>query len=378
MLNWVEVDLGALAHNLNIVKSHLDPEVKIMAVIKANAYGHGLLESARVFWGAGAEWLGVGTIEEAIELRVSKIKVPILVMGYVEPPDYRRAIDFDISLTMYNPFELKQLSAAAQKLKRAAKVHLKVDTGMFRLGVDYREASKIVALIKGLQLVKLEAIYSHFSSADDLVYSREQLRNLQVFLFELQRQSHETLPVHMSSSRAIANFPEAHFEIVRPGISLYGLGEAFPNLRPALSFKTIISQLKRVPAGVTIGYDRTFTTKRPSEVAILPVGYSHGYPRALSNKVEVLVSGARAKVVGRVCMNQTIIDVTGINLRENYEVTLIGAEGDDRITAEDLAKICETNPHEIVSRIPKDIPRIYKRVALEETNDRKDEEFEQA
>lgn len=371
MNRWVEINLNALSHNLSIVKSHLDPEIKIIAVVKANAYGHGLLECARVFWGAGAEWLGVGTIEEAIELRVAKIKAPILVMGYVEPANFRRAIDFGVSLTMWDLRELKILSDQAAKLRRAAHIHLKVDTGMHRLGVDYREAARLMRQIRELPQVILEAVFSHFADAGSRDYSKEQIHALQVFLFELQRTLGEVPPVHFANSQAIASYPEAHFEMVRPGIALYGLAGAFENLAPALTLKSTIAQIKRVPAKVPIGYGRTYLTRRPSLLAILPIGYVDGYPRALSNQAEVLIAGSRCKILGRVCMNQTIADITGINLRDALEATLIGAEGGDRIKVEDLAKWGNTNCHEIVSRIPKDITRIYNKIVQDEQREQK-------
>ncbi len=359
MLNWLEINLDRLSDNVKKLRQFLEEEVKIMAVVKANGYGHGLVETARTVWAAGADALAVAELEEAIELREAKIKAPILVMGYTPKEGFSEAIDFGISLTLWDHEEAQALSFKAEKLRRPGRFHFKVDTGMHRLGARPEEAADILEKILRLPGLAFEGIYSHFAEAGNIAFSQEQLKSFKSVLFGLQRKGLAIPLSHMANSEGTLNYPEAHLDMVRPGLIIYGLINHRIDVSPVLEFKTVIGQIKRIPQGETVGYNRTFKAERPMRIAVLPVGYSDGYPRSLSNKAEVLIRGKRAKVVGLVCMNQTIIDVTGISCRVGDEVTLIGEDEDDKIEVSDLAKWAGTNVHEIVSRLPADLERKF-------------------
>ena len=361
MLSHLKINLRAIEHNIRAIRKRLEPETRIIAVVKANAYGHGLVEVSRVAWAAGAEMLGVSSVDEGIILRQAKIRAPILVMGYTDPSDYHRVVEHILQPTIFNRDEIIELGKVAAASHSPVRVHLKIDTGMHRLGVLPDEVVEYVETIRKEPYLMLEAIFSHFAEVGDGRYTQEQIKTLQSALFNLQRTGIELPLIHMANSAAIARFPESHFDMVRPGIAVYGLSEDYPDLKPALSWQTKIVQVRRAAAGQKIGYGLTYETKRISSIAVIPVGYADGYPRALSNEAEVLVDGKRVRVVGRVCMNQTIIDVTGIDARVGDEVVLIGTSGGDTIRAQDLAAWAGTNPHEIVARLSPTLHRHYYR-----------------
>lgn len=361
MLTRLNINLSAIEHNIRIIRDRVEPETKIIAVVKANAYGHGLVEVARTAWAAGAEMLGVGTVDEGIALRQAKIRAPILVMGYAEPSDYHSVVEYMLQPTVFNKDEIIELGKVAAASHSPVRVHLKIDTGMHRLGINPDEIVAYVESIKKEPYLLLEAVFSHFAEVENRVYSGEQIKLLQSALFNLQRAEIELPLVHMANSGAIALLPESHFDMVRPGIAVYGLAANMEGLKPALSWLTKIVQVKRVAQGQKIGYGLTYTTKRIGALAVLPVGYAEGYPRALSNEAEVLIDGKRVRVVGRVCMGQTIIDITGIHAHVGDEVVLIGTSGSDTITAVDLAGWARTNPHEIVARLSPSLQRHFYR-----------------
>lgn len=363
MVNKIEVNLNAIAHNLQVIKDQIDTECKIIGVVKANAYGHGLSETARAVWTSGADILAVATVDEAVQLRVAKIKSPIIVLTYIEPSEYRRAIDFDITFTIFDLRQAIKLSQEAAKLNKWAKVDIKVDSGMNRFGFAPYEALDNYKKILQLGHIKIDGIHSHFvDPAQNKELSIRQINQFQNVLFSLQ-QNHITAPmVHMAATGATFLYPEAHFDAVRVGLSLYGYyGFKFKSgkLQPALILKSRIAQIRRVGNGETVGYGATFKAERPTKLAILPIGYADGYARALSNKAETIVGEKRAKVIGRISMNVMTIDVTGISCSVGDEVILIGGKGDDKVDAEDLAFWADTIPHEILSRLSPTIPREY-------------------
>lgn len=357
MLTWINIDLEALRHNIAIIRKVIEPEVKIMGVVKANAYGHGLVDIAKEMVEAGVEELAVANIDEAINLRLTKVKVPILILGYVEPVDYHRAIKHNIALTITNLEDVAALAEVTRELHLTARVHLKVDTGMHRLGISQ---SQIVDFVRDLQkepYIILEALYSHFAEATDSGYSKEQLHTMQGALFALQQSGFELPEIHMANSRAIFQYPESHFDMVRSGIALYGLIPEIQELRPVLSWSTKLVHTKLVGAEQKVGYGLTYETKRISTIGVIPIGYADGYMRCLSNVAQVLINGKRVPVIGRICMNQTILDITGVNAKIDDEVVLIGQSGHELVTAHDLARWAGTNPHEIVSGIATNIER---------------------
>jgi alanine racemase len=361
MVNKIEIDLNALAHNVAIIKKHIYPETKIIGVVKANAYGHGLVETARVIWTSGVDILATATLEEAIALRVSRIKAPILVLGYVEPSEFWKAIDFDITLTIFDFESAYKLAREAKKQNRWARIDVAVDTGMNRYGFPTYEVLDIFQKIYKLEHLKIEGIHSHFADPEDKEFSRNQIKQMQNVLFSFQQMKIPIPMVHMAATKAIFLHPEAQFDAVRPGIGLYGYSgiEGNSELKPALELKSQIVALRRVGKDETVGYQRTYVAKGPRKIAVIPLGYADGYPRALSNKASVLVNGTRAKIAGIVSMNAIMVDVTGIKCSLNDEVVLIGSQGNGMVNADELAKLAQSNVCEILSRLPREIPREY-------------------
>lgn len=358
----IEVDLNAIVHNLQSLKKLVYPETKIIGVVKANAYGHGLVETARAVWTSGADILAVQSLEEAVELRVNKIKSPILVLGYVNQNDFYKAIEFDITLSVYDLDLTYLLNIEAKKHNRWAKVDFTVDTGMNRYGFKPYEAIEAYLQILKFEHIKIEGIHSHFASALDREFSAFQIKEFQNILFGLQQQKLQIPLVHMASSEAAYLYSESQFDAIRVGQALYGysdIPEFQEKLLPALSLYSQIATIKRVAKGESVSYDRIYKAPSSKKIAVVPIGYADGYPRSLSNKAEVIVNGSRAKVVGRVCMNAIMLDVTGITCSIGDKVTLIGNEKEERITAQELASIADSTTREILSRLSPLIPREY-------------------
>ena len=366
---WVEIDLSAIAHNTRQIQSLVGPDVRILASLKADAYGHGALKVARTVLLNGASMLGVATVSEAIPLREAGIYAPILVFGYVPHWQMREAVRLQLTLTLYSIEAAQALSRAAQALNETVKVHVKVDTGMGRLGMRSEHIADILELlheIRALPHLVLEGIFTHFAMADaqDLTHARMQLSR---FLHVLQCIDEEHMRpslVHAANSAAALSLPEAHFDMVRPGIALYGLDPSSEvplpaEFRSALSFKTQVAQVKDVPEGECISYGCTYTTDRPTRIAILPVGYADGFRRAPTNWGYVLVHEQEAPLLGRVCMDQCIIDITHIpHVRVGDEVVLIGQQGTASLTAEQVAQRLGTINYEVVSEILARVPRV--------------------
>lgn len=362
MINKIDIDLNAISHNLRTIKKLIYPETKIIGVVKANAYGHGLIETARAIWTSGADILAVQTIDEAVDLRVNKIRSPIIVLGYVEPKEFYKALDFDITLTAHDFDLVYLLHLEAKKQNRWAKVDVKVDTGLNRLGFKAYEAAEMYQKIMALEHVKIEGIHSHFVATDDKEYSELQIKEFKNVLFNLQQQGIQPPMVHMASSDAVFLYNESQFDAVRVGLALYGhsgVPEFDDMLQPALSLKSQIVSMRRIGKNESVSYGRDFVAKDPKKIAVVPIGYFDGYPRSLSGKVEALVCGSRVKIAGRVCMNATMFDVTGINCGINDEVILIGDQKNDKVTAEEIAKLSGSYIREILCRLPAHIPREY-------------------
>ena len=366
---WVEIDLSAIAHNTRQIQSLVGPNVRILASLKADAYGHGALKVARTVLHNGASMLGVATLSEAIPLREAGIHAPILVFGYIPHWQMREAVRLRLTLTLYSLESAQALSRAAQALNQAVKVHVKVDTGMGRLGIRAEGIAEIVGLLREitkLPHLELEGIFTHFAMADtqDQTHARMQLVQFQHVLQYIEGEHIRPPLVHTANSAAIFSLPEAHFDIVRPGIALYGLDPSSEvrlpaEFRPALSFKTQVAQVKDIPEGESISYGCTYTTDRSTRVAILPVGYADGFRRAPTNWGSVLVHGQEAPLLGRVCMDQCIIDVTHIpHVKVGDEVVLIGQQGTASFTAEQVAQRLGTINYEVVSEILARVPRV--------------------
>ncbi len=364
---WVELDLDAIAHNCELLAAAAGPDVEVMVVLKADAYGHGAVRVAHTVLAHGARRLGVACLSEAIALREAGIEAPILVLGYLPPWQARPALLHRVTCTVFSEDVVEALSAAAQDLRTMARVHLKVDTGMGRLGLFPEQVPDFLARVGHLPGIVWEGIFTHFSVADDPdedPYTEEQIRRFVALLEDLEHRGYHFPLVHAANSAGLLRFPKARFNLVRPGISLYGLRpspdvQLPPGFRPALRFKTTVAQVKTFPPGASIGYGRAYRTETERRIAVLPVGYADGFRRGPRHWGEVLIRGKRAPIVGRVCMDYTMVDVTHIpGVRPGDEVVLIGRQGDEEITVEEVAERLGTIAYEVVCQILARVPRL--------------------
>lgn len=366
---WVEIDLNAIGSNTRHIASLVGPQTQVLVALKADAYGHGALKVARTVLQNGASMLGVATVSEAVPLREAHITAPILVFGYVPRWQMREALRLGVSITIYSKEEAQALSQAALALNKTVKVHVKVDTGMGRLGIRFEELPAIVELVreaKQLPGLELEGLYTHFAQADaeDQSHACLQLERFQEVLQQLETEGLRPPIVHAANSAATLTIPEARFDMVRLGTAIYGLDPSpyvrLPEgFRPALAFKTQVSQVKWIPEGEGISYGSTYITERPTRIAVLPVGYADGFRRSPQNWGSVLIHGQEAPLLGRVCMDQCMIDVTHIpQARMGDEVVLIGRQGEATLTAEEIASRLGTINYEVVSELLARIPRV--------------------
>ncbi len=354
-LSWVEIDLAALRHNFQQVRRRINPETRILGVVKSDAYGHGMVPVARELEAMGCHFLAVSKYWEAAELREAGLRLPVLVLLGVEPHEMQDAIRKEMRPVLYRLDHARMLSKAASALGKRAIVHVKVDTGMGRLGVPLEDLPPFLNLVRELPELSVEGILSHFAVADeaDKTYSLQQLRRFREVLTLFREYGFSPLYAHISNSAGLLDFPEAQFQLVRPGIMLYGSPPSQEllhpvALEPVMALKAKVIQIKKVPQGQPIGYGRTFTTRRPSIIATLPVGYDDGYPRLMSNQGAVLLGGQRAPIVGRVSMNMITVDVTDLDrVREDDEAVLLGRQEDQIITGDDIARLCGTISYEI-------------------------------
>jgi len=362
---WLEIDLAAIAANTQAVANIVGPDVRILATLKADAYGHGALRVARTVLQHGAWGLAVATLGEALALRDAGIGAPILILGYTPPWQVRDAIRRDVRLAVFDADTAREIGAAAYELQHPAIVHLKIDTGMARLGTHPEGALPLLRRLSELAGVTVEGIFTHLATADsaDERFAREQLRRWQAVLLAAEAEGLRPPLAHAANSAALLRFPAAHYEMVRPGVAIYGLSPSPETPLPArfhaaLSFKTEIAQLKDLPAGAPVSYGGAWIAERPSRIATVPVGYADGFRRSPGWRY-VLVRGRRAPVVGRVAMDYAMLDVTDIpDARTGDEVVLIGAQGAERISADDVAGWLGTINYEVVAGILPRVPRI--------------------
>ena len=363
-----EIDLGALAFNYRQIQKKIPKGVMILGVVKADAYGHGAIPVSRKLEELGVEYLGVAMSDEGVQLREGGIKTPILLLGGTYPEDVDRVIQFRLTPVVFQKESLQLLSKAAERRKKKVKVHLKVDTGMGRLGVPLRLWSAFLGGMKRFPNIEVEGILSHYSMADetDDPFTERQWKAFQESVAIAESMGIRVKYKHISNSAGLTAFPSWSGNLVRPGIILYG---SYPSpvfrklikLKPVMALKTRVGLLKQVPAGEKISYGGTYVTKMESRVATLPIGYADGYSRKLSNQGQVLVRGRKAPVVGRVCMDYIIADVTGIpGVSPGDEVVLMGRQGREEITAEEVAERIETISYEVFCLVGKRVPRIYK------------------
>ena len=366
---WAEIDLDAIHHNLEAMHENLKPDTKICAVIKTDAYGHGALEIARsleeIDYVAG---YATATVDEAMELRENGVRKPILVLGYTFEDSYEDMVRFDIRPTIFRLDMAKAFSDAACRLGKKAPVHIKIDTGMSRIGFQVEKASveEILEIFKLDNLVP-EGIFTHFARSDesDKTSAREQYELFRQMIHALEERGLSFQIHHCANSAAILELPETDLEMVRAGITLYGLwpseemDHSFP-LEPALSLHSRIVHIKTLPAGRSVSYGGTFVTTEDTLVATIPVGYGDGYPRGLSSKGYVLIHGQKAPILGRVCMDQMMVDITGIDgVKILDSVTLIGRDMDREISMEELGELSGRFNYEFSCDLGNRIPRIY-------------------
>jgi len=357
---WVEIDKKALRYNLKLFKNSFRKTTDIMAVVKSNAYGHGMVESAKVFDKSGARWFGVDSFEEALELRKNGIKKPILVLGYTLPANYKKATEKNISITVSSLSQLKNLNTKNLKTK----IHLKVDTGLHRQGVNKKEIRSIISILKDSE-IELEGLYSHFAGAENREFDKYSERQMKVFQSVLSTfKKNKFKPMtHMAGTAATLCLKDSRLDLVRIGVGLYGLWPSSEtkecvkgNLKPALTWKSVVSEVKEVKKMSGVGYDLTEKVSENTKVAIVPVGYWHGYVRAYGREAFVSVRGEKAKVLGNVSMDMIAVDVTGVRgVKEGDEIKLLGKE----IPADELAGISDTINYEVVTRINPLIKRIF-------------------
>ena len=368
---WAEVDLHALRENLAWIRHRVGPKVRIMTVVKADAYGHGLKQIAALLMQSGTDIFGVANLAEAHVIRNVGKGWPILMLGACLPDEVERAVQDNVMPTISIPAEAELFSKVATKLNATVRAHIKVDTGMGRLGVAPAQASKLIRRVQGLASLKDEGIYTHYaSSEDDAAYSRVQRERFQELLARLADDGIRIPLVHANNSGALLHEPDTMFHLVRPGLLVYGVlppgqrrmaSMLHHHLRPALSLKCRVSLVKEIPRGTSLSYGRAFIARRRMRVATLTAGYGDGYLRAASNRAQVLVGGKRCSVLGRVTMDQMMVDVSRVpTVRPGDEAVLIGRQGGDEITAGELAAWCATVPWEVLTAISYRVPRIYR------------------
>ena len=357
------IDLGAISRNIAEIRKKIGNKRGLMAVVKADGYGHGAVEVSRAALRSGADFLGVALPEEGQQLREAGIEAPILVVGLIQPEEAYKVVKFQLSQAVASVELLEALNHEASKVSTWISVHVKLETGMGRIGVKPEDAVSFVRKVKSFKNLNLEGLFSHFSSADekDKTFSERQLQLFDQVIGNLQLAGIEVPKKHIANSAAILDLPQSYYDIVRPGIMIYGL---YPSrevshsieLKPAMTFKTKISEVKVVPPGTPISYGRTFITKKKTTVATLPVGYADGYNRLLSNHGEVLVKGRRAPVIGTICMDMCMVDASSVeDIRPGDEVILF----DEELSVDEIAAKIGTINYEVVCGVNKRVPRIY-------------------
>ena len=369
IVTWAEIDLDAIAQNVAAYKRHVGEKVKVIAVVKANAYGHGAAPVAQAALQAGAEWLAVHRAIEGVELRKAGFAAPILIMGYTPPDGAELIANWRLTPSLMTLEFAQALSAQASTHGLEVPVHIKVDSGMSRYGLMPDEVVDFLRALSQLPGLRLEGLFTHFATADwaDPSHTLEQLRVFNGARQAAQEAGFSFSMVHAANSAAAMRLPEAYFDAVRPGIALYGLDPSseWPpvfEIHPALSLKSTVSRVRMLAAGAGVSYSRTYITSKPTLAALVPVGYGDGFHRILSNQGNVLIRGRRAPILGRVCMDQIVVDASAIpEVQQDDEVVLIGQQGEGRIRAEEVAKLAGTINYEVTTSLLPRVARVYLR-----------------
>lgn len=367
---WAEIDLDAIYHNVVAAKALTKPGTRLMAVIKADGYGHGAVQLADVL-DPVADAYGVAILEEGVELRQAGVTKPILILGYTPTPLYEPMLEYDIMTAVFTLEMAQKISETAVRMGKTAKIHIKLDTGMSRIGFKQdMESLEMIKQIAALPGIQIDGCFTHFARMDerDKTKAKEQFRRYMDFIAQMETAGISIPVKHVSNSAGIMEMPEVHLDMVRDGICIYGLypseevvKERLP-LIPAMQWKAYVSYVKTLPAGVEIGYGGTYTTTKETIVATIPVGYADGYPRSLSNQGCVLIHGQRAPILGRICMDQFMVDVSEISdVQTGDLVTLFGTDGDEVLSVEEVANLSGSFHYEFVCDVGKRVPRVYYR-----------------
>lgn len=366
---FAEIDLSAIAYNIDEIRKVIPKKTKIMTVVKANAYGHGAVEISKAAISSGVDYLSVATVSEALELREAGITAPILLLSESPISAAREVISASLAQTVYSVDLAKALSIEAAQQGKVAKVHVKVDTGMGRIGVRDSQAISLIKEITKFGNLLIEGIFTHFAKAEDLSddYTRNQLSKFKKVIEKVESNGFRIPLKHAANSAATLYFPESHLDMIRIGLAMYGLYPPFAksrplDLHPALAFKTKVVYKKRVPKDTALSYGCTYLTPKETTIATLPVGYADGLSRVLSNRGSVLIRGKRYPIVGTVCMDLTLIDVGEDKVEVGDEVVMIGKQGGEEISVDEVAELEGTISYEVVCGIGKRVPRIYKKL----------------
>lgn len=361
---WAEVSLDNIAYNVRQFREYIGPNCELMAVVKANGYGHGALETAYTMIANGTNWLAVALPEEAVRLRRGGITAPILVLGAVSADELDVCVAWDLVVTVFEPHIARLLSKAAVAQQKTAKVHIKVDTGMGRLGLLPKDFGNLVELVRDLPGLEIEGVFTHFARADEpsLEYTKWQWQRFKAVCKDLKARGISIPFFHAANTPATLFFPDSHLDLVRVGLGIFGM---YPDarrplhLKPALTLKTKVAFVKRVPAGSAVSYDSTYVTWKETSLAVLPIGYADGLSRGLSNKGKVLIKGHYCPIVGQVTMDHTLVDVGNLPVSIGDEVILLGSDGALEIHAHTWAELLGTINYEVTCMLSNRIERVY-------------------
>lgn len=357
MRAWLEIDLGAIAHNTQRVRDHVGPHAKVCAVVKADAYGHGIEPVAGVLDQCGVDSFAVISLDEAIRVR-SVSRKDVLIMGYLDDQEIEEAVREGFVLSLFDRELVEVYMAAAAKVGKPARCQLKAETGLNRLGVFADQAVEILANLKRFEGLQLEAIYTHLAMSGD---REEDIRQMGAFqpVIEAAQAMGINLPLHMANSHSLPVYPEGFLDWVRVGLALYGVEPVVEGLRPSLQAKTVVIQRKVLKKGEGTSYNKLFRAPEDMEIAVIAMGYAEGLSQGLTGKAEVIVHGVKRPIIGQICMNLCVIDATGLPLQRGDEVVIIGRQGDQEIRVADMARIAGIRHHEIVIRMGRGLPHVY-------------------
>ena len=363
---WAEINLSALRHNVQAITKFIGPSTRVMAVVKANGYGHGIIQCAEAAVQSGATWLAIASVDEGVLLRSRCPRTPICLISPFLTEDASTIVQNGITPFVSDFPSASAVNEAARALGREADAHLEIDTGMGRSGVTSDKAGSLASSLASLSNLRITGLATHFASEEDAESCERQLELFRRAESDVRAAALQPSLAHCANSGALIRFPQSRMDLVRPGLLIYGIkpdfpaGITFPDVRPVLTLKTRIGLLRELSAGSTISYGGTHSLRRRSIIATLPIGYGDGYPRALSNKGSVIVRGRRAAILGRVCMDMLMVDVTDIPDASTGDVAvLIGRQGDECIRVEEIARLAETTEHDVTTRLTERVPRVY-------------------